>query len=239
MSEVERVSIATDDGTPVPALLARPRTAAQPGPGVLVVHDLLGLSADMERIAARFAQEGYVALVPDFFGPGARLPCVVRAVASLRRGGGAPFERLRAAHDHLAGLAEVDPARTGVVGFCIGGGFAVLYAPRSDARAVATFYGDVPRSAEPLRGIPPCVAGYGGRDRIFAPQGRRLAGHLTELGVEHDVKEYPRAGHAYLNQHTGVLVRVAAHSPMAAGFDPEAAADSWDRMLGFFARHLG
>jgi carboxymethylenebutenolidase len=118
VSDVERVSISTDDGAPMPAILARPGPHGGGRPGVLVIHDLIGLSADMERIAARFAQEGYVALVPDFFGPGARLPCVVRAVASLRRAGGAPFDRLRAAHDHLAGLPAVDAARTGVVGFC-------------------------------------------------------------------------------------------------------------------------
>ncbi len=218
--------------------VARPALSGEQRPGLLLIHDLLGITTDLERIAGRLAKAGYVTLAPDYFGSGPRPLCVVRAITTLKRGRGTAFDRLRAAHEHLAGLPDVDAARTGAVGFCLGGGFALLWSARNDVQAVANFYGDVPRDLESLRNIPPCVAGYGGRDKIFAPQGRRLERHLIDSGIDHDVKEYPKAGHAYMNQHDGALMWLSGHSPMAAGFDPAASADSWDRMLAFFGKHL-
>lgn len=241
-ASVRSVVLVGPDGEPVPCLLAEPpRAGAQPssaGSGVLLVHDLLGPGEDMARVAERLADAGHVVLVPGYFGPGLLLPCVARAVRSLRRGSGEQFGRLQAAWEHLGSLSVVDPARRGVVGFCLGGGFALLWASRSDARSVATFYGDVPKDIRALRGIPPCVAGYGGRDRVFAPQGRRLVRHLEELGVEHDVVEYPDAGHAYMNRHDHVLMRLSALGPTRAGYDERAAEDSWRRLLAFLSTHL-
>lgn len=238
---VRRVEVPGPGGSVLPCLLAEPGgpPPSSGGPGLLLVHDIVGLSEDAERIAGRLADSGYTVLVPDHLGPGMLVPCVVRAVASLRRGSGEGFDRLAAGWDHLGTLPGVDPARRAVVGFCLGGGFALLWAARSDARAVAAFYGDVPTDAEALSGIPPCVAGYGGRDLVFARQGRRLRRHLESLGVEHDLKEYPHAGHAYMNRHDNLLMRLSAIGPMRSRYDEDAAEDSWTRMLGFLETHLG
>ncbi len=74
---------------------------------------------------------------------------------------------------------------------------------------------------------------------MFAPQGERLERHLVVLGVEHDVKVYPEAGHSYMSQHPPTLmVRLAARGPMKAGFSETASEDSWKRMLEFFEKHL-
>ncbi len=222
----------------MPALLLEPEDQAAGRPALLLVHDILGLTDDIDRIGARLVDEGYVVLIPDYFGPGRRLPCVVRAITDLRRGAGPAFDRLASGQDFLAGRAGVDPRRIGVVGFCLGGGFALLWAARSDAAAVATFYGGVPTDVDALRGLPPCVAGYGAKDRVFGPQAKRLRDHLVTLGVAHDLRVYPQAGHAYMNQHEGLVAWLAAHSPEAAGYEHGAAEDSWTRMLEFFERHL-
>ncbi len=66
-----------------------------------------------------------------------------------------------------------------------------------------------------------------------------LEQHLKELGVPHDVRIYSAAGHSYMSRHTGLLATLAAHGPMAVGFDAEAEADSWTRMEAFFRTHLG
>ena len=61
---------------------------------------------------------------------------------------------------------------------------------------------------------------------------------LTELDVTHDVREYPEAGHSFLNRHNlgpfTALERVAG-----LGYHQPSAEDAWTRVLRFFDRHLG
>ena len=239
MAATSDLTFASSSGHPMRAALAVPRATA-PRPAVIVIHEIFGLNDDIRRITGRFSDLGYVAFAPDLYDAGgARLLCIARTMLALRRKDGPAFADLEAARAWLATRPEVDPARTGVVGFCMGGGFALLYAVRAPLGAAAVFYGDVPKAADELRGVCPVVAGFGGRDRFFAPQGRRLEQHLKELGVPHDVRIYPAAGHSYMSRHTGLLATLAAHGPMAVGFDAEAEADSWTRMEAFFRTHLG
>src|SRR5262249_602073 len=154
------------------------------------------------------------------------------------RGEGRPFADLDAARTFLATRAEVDATRTGVVGFCMGGGFALLWATRAPLKVAGAFYGDVPKSTDGLPGVGPVLGGFGGRDRIFAAQGERLERLLGELGVPHDVKIYPDAGHSYMSHHEGVLAVLGGIGPMKAGFDPAAEADSWRRIELFYREHL-
>jgi carboxymethylenebutenolidase len=221
------------------AALALP-AAGLPRPAVLVLHEVFGLNHDIRRITARFADLGWVALAPDLYDTGGpRALCVLRTLVTLRRGEGPAFADLAAAQAWLAARPEVTGDRLGVAGFCLGGGFALLHAVRAPLRAAGIFYGDVPKSADALRGICPVVAGYGGRDRLYARQGERLERLLTELGVPHDVRIYPQAGHSFMSHSSGWMARLGALGPMAVGFEPEAEADSWRRMEAFFREHLG
>jgi carboxymethylenebutenolidase len=239
VSAATDVTFPSSTGRPMRAFLALP-AATGPRPGVIVIHEIFGLNDDMRRIAARFADLGYVALAPDLFDTGGpRLLCVARTIMALQRGDGAGFADLDAARAWLGARPEVDASRIGAVGFCMGGGYALLYAVRAPLGVTAVFYGDVPKTADGLRGVCPVLGGYGGRDRLFAKQGARLEALLSELGVPHDVRIYPDAGHSYMSPHTGVMATIGAWSPMAAGYDPAAAADSWARIESFFKQHLG
>ena len=223
------------------AALALPVTTTA-RPAVIVIHEIFGLNDDIRRIAGRFADLGYVALALDLYdGDGPRMLCILRTLASLVRGGaGRVIDDLEAARAWLATRPEVDATRTGVVGFCMGGGFALLYASRAPLKVAGAFYGDVPKTADGLRGTCPVLGGFGGRDRIFAPQGERLGQLLAELDVPHDVKAYPDAGHSYMSHHPpGVMTTLGAWGPMAAGFDAAAEADSWRRIEAFYREHLG
>ncbi len=223
------------------AALALP-SRSEPRPAVIVIHEIFGLNDDIRRIAGRFADLGYVALAVDLYDmPGPRMLCVLRTLTGMLRGDNdRVLDDLEAARRWLVTRPDVDATCTGVVGFCMGGGFALLYATRTPLKVAGAFYGDVPKTAGELRGICPVLGGFGGRDRIFAPQGARLADLLGELGVAHDVKVYPDAGHSYMSHHpTGVMTTLGAWGPMAAGFDPEAEADSWRRIEAFFGKHLG
>lgn len=126
----EDVSIPIPGGRDLPAALAlpagpgdgRPGEPAERRPAVIVLHELLGLNADIRRICGRFATYGYVALAPDFMhGLGPRPLCMARFMRGLAKGAsGQPFRRLHAARGWLARRPDVDERRS----FCIGGGFA-------------------------------------------------------------------------------------------------------------------
>jgi carboxymethylenebutenolidase len=165
--------------------------------------------------------------------------CVVRTFRDLGRREGPAFERLEAARRFLAAQPEVNGARIGVTGFCMGGGFSLFFAARGGVQVCAPYYGDTPEKAEALRRVCPVVAGFGALDAPFAAQGRRLERHLEELGIPHDVKIYEGVGHSYMNDHGGgLLTALMRRTPMRAAHDPAAAEDSWRRMLAFFAEHL-
>jgi carboxymethylenebutenolidase len=81
------------------------------------------------------------------------------------------------------------------------------------------------------------VASYGGRDWTLRGHADRLRGALTSLGVEHDMKVYPEAGHSFLNRNQGALAFV--FSKLAgAGYHEPSAEDAWERILPFFDTHL-
>src|SRR5207248_3115716 len=124
--------------------------------------------------------------------------------------------------------------------FCQGGGFALVAAAQPGFLAAAVNYGMVPSDRSKLDGICPVVASYGRRDRIAgAAMARRLERHLDALGVPNDVKTYDNAGHSFFSRvdgWQGWLARVP--TPMAVGYDEEAAKDGWRRMLAFFEDHV-
>ncbi len=228
------------------AALARPpETNGEPAPGrragVILLHELFGLNDDLRRIAARFADNGYVALAPDFVGRGAPKPiCIARFFKGLGEiGSGLPYRDLSAARAWLAARPDVDWERIGLAGFCVGGGFAILYASQAhDVQVIAPFYAHLPRDIDALKGICPVVASYGGRDRSLAGAGDRLAAALQSFGIPHDVRTYDEAGHSFMNRRSGLTGWIGRVSPMHAGYVEAAAEDAWRRMLDFFALHL-
>ncbi len=85
------------------------------------------------------------------------------------------------------------------------------------------------------------VASYGGRDKFLASHSARLESHLEYLGVPHDVHLYPDAGHSFLSwdNEPPWMARLPFPNPTNAGYNEEAAEDTWARMLSFFQQHLG
>src|ERR671921_1036480 len=116
------------------AYLAEP-TSAPPWPGVVLLHEIFGLNDDLRAKADRFASRGYIALAPDLLDLGGpRALCVLGALRALNARKGPAFDAIEAARAELAGR-EACTGRIGVIGFCMGGGFAVLSAPRFDFAA--------------------------------------------------------------------------------------------------------
>jgi carboxymethylenebutenolidase len=212
-----------------------PPVGEGPWPGVVVLHEVFGLDDDIRQHADRLAAAGYLAVAPDLY-TGGRLRCLRATFRALSSGKGAALDDIEATRTWLAGRPDCT-GRLGVLGFCMGGGFALLAATRG-FDASAPNYGPLPADPEEaLRGACPVVASYGARDRMIRGAGDRLEQVLTDLGVEHDVHTYPRAGHSFLNRHDvgpfAVLERV-----VGLNYDEPSAEDAWARILRFLDRHL-
>jgi carboxymethylenebutenolidase len=222
----------------MPAYLATPIGEGS-WPGVVVVHDALGMSTDIRNHADWLAGEGYLAVAPNLYNSGRRLRCLISTV----RVGQRPLGELDATKRWLAERDDCT-GRIGVIGFCMGGDFALMMAPRKGISASSVNYGGPLDRFEPsLPDVCPIVASYGAEDRWpgIRKIPPRLEAMLADAGVEHDIKVYPGAGHGFLNDHdpAELPLWVKALAKLVHGeYDEPSARDARRRIAEFFAVHL-
>ncbi len=212
----------------VHALLYVP-SGAQPHPAIVVIHEWWGLVDWVKDQASNYADQGYVTLAVDLYrGQTATDPDTAH---QLMRG--LPQDRgvrdLVAAVDYLKHRKEVDPARIGAVGWCMGGGFALQLAiAEPSLRAVAINYGSLPTDKAALGHVHAAVLGnFGAQDKGITPDDvTAFTAAMKSLGNSPDVKEYDDAGHGFENPNN------------KAGYRASDAADAQQRMRNFFAQTL-
>lgn len=204
--------------------------------GVVVLHEVLGRQPEIDRVVDRFAAAGYAAIEPDFFAGRLRALCIRSVVRAVRAGAPEPIvDEVHAARTWLAREAELAPSQIGLIGFCMGGGFAL--ACGAEWGAISTNYGDVP-AAERMRGFPPVIGCYGGRDVIFAPKAATLDRRLTRVGVEHETHTFPTVGHSFLTDGDHPIGQLLSKPLLQIRYDPAVAEEGWRRILDFFDRHI-
>jgi carboxymethylenebutenolidase len=219
-----------------PGYLAVPSGSQGPWPAVVVIHEAFGLNDDIRGKADEFARHGYLALAPDLFGGKSWIRCIRSAFVQLRAGRGPAFEALDAAREFLVARSDCT-GKAGVIGFCLGGGFALLCAPRPGFGVASVNYGDVPKNAEAaLAGACPVVGSFGGRDPMGTEPPERLQRALAVLEVPHDVHVYPGSGHRFMTESRGAGAVFARLGRMS--YQPADATDSWQRIFAFFGRYL-
>ena len=210
-------------------------------PGVVMAHEIFGIDDVLRRHAQRLASAGYIVYAPDFLGDGPWLRCIRSALHALQERSGKPFEVFESARQHVREDATCN-GKVGVIGFCMGGGFALLLsADGYDASAVN--YGRIPDDIDDVASRAcPIVASYGRKDRM-ADDVPALKAALQRHAVTHDIEVYPSAGHCFLNDEINgpTWLRPAARRLQRfthVGPEPMAAADAWRRIEAFFAEHL-
>lgn len=239
------VQLPRPDGT-IAAYTATPKTSGPSTPGIVLIMHGWGVDTSIRDVARRFAKQGYVTIAPDLYG----------RLGAPSGDGATDFKPFADIAGKLID-AQVDGdiraaaqwvrtshpnATLGVTGFCLGGGITLRQAVDNGDifSAAAVWYGKVryatggppgsnqgPITAMALAyadEIPiPLAGNFGKRDTgILADDVRALQ---KQLRVPNDIKIYAEAGHAFFDDQRDSYV-------------PSAAADSWARTLGFFAKYL-
>jgi carboxymethylenebutenolidase len=213
-------------------------------PGVVMIHDVWGLSDHTRDLARRLAREGFAVLAIDLYRETGRprITDPASALAWIRELSDPVVVRtLQEGIDFLSADASVGGRMVGITGFCMGGQYALLGACTCRGLSAAVvFYGMLayapgldsakkPRS--PLDAVPdlgcPLLGLFGADDALIpVSQVEELERRLAKAGRACEVKVYAGAGHAFMNDTRPELHR------------PAVAQDAWGRMLGFFRENL-
>lgn len=241
MGTMTTIKIPIDDGTSLPAYLARP--AAHPAvAGVIVAHELFGVNPDIRAVADDLAGAGFLTIAPEFYHREATPGRWLERDDAGRQEGFGYLHRLRrdqALADVAAGLhwlrSQQGIERVAVVGFSAGGHLGYLAACRLPVSRTAVLYGgwlpstDIPMSQPtPTLDLTPGITGrilylVGEDDALIgAGQREQIRTALSAAGVDHELVSYPGAGHAFF-------------WPGTPPFSQEARDDAWRRIVELLA----
>jgi carboxymethylenebutenolidase len=219
------------NGSSARGYLAAPNEGA--GPGLIVIQEWWGLVPHIEDVCDRFAAEGFTALAPDLYHGETTTEPDEAGKLMMALNIQQAAKDMSGAVDHLMANDAVRGHGVGVVGFCMGGGLAlVLACQRPDAiRACAPFYGVIPwEDAQPdWTKLDASVQGHFAQDDgFFTPDAARaLEQQLKDLGKTVEFFIYPNTDHAFFNDTRPEV------------YDEEAAHTAWNRTLSFLRGHLG
>jgi carboxymethylenebutenolidase len=198
-------------------------------PALLVIQEWWGVTDWIKQDVARFASQGYVALAVDLYrGKVASDPGEAH---ELMRG--MPEDRamgdMKAGFDWLAARPDVDAQRIGIIGWCMGGGYALAFAvaePRLKAAVVN--YGKLVTDPAKIESIRAALLGnFAGLDRGIDPKDvQAFADTLKKDHKDADIKVYDGAKHAFMNPNS------------KEGYNEDAAKDAWSRVDAFLAQKL-
>jgi carboxymethylenebutenolidase len=259
MAETKRkgewVDIAMKDGTKLHSWVTYPDGTARAGV-VLVIHDIFGLADVTRAVGDQLAQDGFIAIVPDFLsgkGPNGggvdslrAAPAAAPAAGAGGRGGGMGGavgtaiqgltdlnDRLDAAMAYGTTLARSN-GKTGVVGFCWGGTGSFNYAAYQQGLNAAVVYygnptltGDMTYETKLASLKAPVLGLYAGNDMRINATIPDTEAAMKKLGKSYETHIYDGAGHGFMSAQAG-----------AGGANLKAAQQSWPLVVAFYKKHL-
>ena len=234
----EWADVKLPDGSVLKSWVVYPERAQKAGV-VLVIHDIRGMSDMARAMGDQLAQDGFIAVVPDFLsgkGPNGG------GTDSLGTGVGQAIQgltpadvvaRLNAAMEYGKKLPASN-GKTAVIGFCWGGSRSFAYAAAQPAlNAAVVYYGDAPGSSDntqetALANVKAPVLGlYAGNDARIGATVPGTQAAMQKLGKPYEVHTYDGAGHGFMFAQAG-----------AGGANLKAAQDSWPTVLQFLKSNL-
>jgi carboxymethylenebutenolidase len=234
----EWLDIKLADGKPMKSWVVYPSASGKRGV-VLVVFEIFGMNDWVRGVADQVAKDGFIAIAPDLLsgmapnGGGSE----ELGTAGVRTAIGTLTPDLRAARLNAAmAYGKTMPSsngKTGIVGFCWGGGTSLLYAiAQPSLNAAVMYYGPPPTqpgSQTPdLSGVPaikaPILAFYGGNDARVTASVEPLKAEMAKQSKSYEPHVYDGAAHGFMHQRSEA--------------DAKAAAESWPLLVAFFQKNL-
>lgn len=220
--------------------LAYPKDAKEPRPGVLVIHEWMGLNDYAKRRAEQLAELGYVAFAADIYGDGKIAADTKEAGAlsgSYKKDRALLRARVAAGLETLKAQSGVAPSKVAAIGYCFGG-TTVLELARSGAAVagVVSFHGGLDTPAlQDAQNIHAKVLALHGADDPYVPD-EQVAAFEDEMrkgGVDWQLITYGGAVHGFTNPANG------GDNSKGAAYNAVADARSWQAMQQFFDEVLG
>lgn len=226
----------------IDAYLAQPQTA-NPVPAIIVIQEIFGVNSHIQQVTERLAQVGYVAIAPAIYqrtAPGLKLGYSTEEIAEGRKykdqtHADELLSDIQATIAYLKTLPTVKGDAIGSIGFCFGGHVVYLAATLPEVKATASFYGAgiatmTPGGGKPTLSQTAAIAGtiylfFGTQDNLIPnDQVEQIEVELQQHTISHKIFRYPTGHGFFCNQRTD--------------FNPEAAADAWNRVQELFSQTL-
>lgn len=218
----------------MPALVAEPGQGS--GPGILLMHEIFGITGYIRRRATALAEAGYVTIVPDLYWRLGEGVVIDEAGEGALEAGldyrqrldfGAAVDDAVAAFEHLDEMEE-SLGHGGVLGFCLGAGIAFGVAVHADPATAVLYYGsDIPGQLPRAHEVRcPALFHWGGDDAYVPTESREAVAAAFDGRTDVEAHVYPGASHAFDNDASPMFSR------------PDQAAQAWQRTLDFLARTL-
>jgi len=205
-------------------------------PGVLVVHEWMGLNDYARMRADMLASLGYVAFAADIYGKGIR-PQTVKDAADLssqyKNDRLLLRKRVNAGLDALKIQTNVDPSRLAAIGYCFGGTAAMeLGRSGADVKGIAIFHGGLSTpTPQDAKNIKADVLVLHGADDPFvlAQEVAAFEQEMKDDKVRYKLIKYPGAVHGFTNSSNRGEIAGAL-------YNADADQGSWQEMKVFFSR---